>query len=362
MNLNPRLGLSPDDYAAATLAELHSGNGAAAPAAPTEAPRKVFYTLHELLEVEPEPPALMTPNGQCLIPGEGIMLLSGPTGSGKTFIAAGWAIRTALLGLKTSYFIAEGFKGMRHRLWAYINYHGHADNAALFENFAIADSFPEFTRGLNLKIPGAAAAHLRNHGAPPAIDIAFVDTFRSIGHVDNENDNAEISRIIQGFRQLARIVVLIHHTRKDGTVFAGAGSFTTDTDSHAEVYLIPNGKDEGERQKYLPGIVGLRCGQHRDHAPFDETAYKLEPFENTLVAIDAGKGAIAESRAEVKGALEDEFLDRILELIDAGITAQKDLAKKLACQTRKIADMTDASPLIESYKRGRIKHYKRIGQ
>jgi len=262
--------------------------------------------MREVLALEPSPPALVDSAGNVVLPGDGMVLLSGKTRSYKTFLAIEWAFRLAAKGKNVAFLEAEGFKAMGKRIAAFVDAHSWAnidtERIAMVDMKAVLQEVgAEFTDDP----PGYLASLLVDFKA----DVAIVDTFRTIGEVVNENDNAEVGAALKKLRYLAPLVIIVHHTRKDNRIYAGAGAFDTNTDTSYE--LARPDDDAASR------VVELICHGHRDYEPPPSKGYEFTPLGDSgyLEPIDIADHRLAMQNAS--SALVDE---QIVSALDGGMS------------------------------------------
>ena len=288
------------------------------------------YSTDEVIALEPEPPALTDSAGAVVLPGEGMVLLSGKTRSYKTFLAIEWAFRLAAKGKRIAFLEAEGFKAMGKRIVAFMDSHqwarGYAGNIRWLDMKAVLQETPFSSQ------PAAwLAAHFEQAGKPSP-DVAVVDTFRTIGEVVNENDNAEVGAALKKLRYLAALVIIVHHTRKDNRIYAGAGAFDTNTDTTYELARLG---EEG-------GAVELICHGHRDYEPAAGKVFEFTQLGSSgyLARVDAderrlelARSAAAARDADIAAALGDDVLDTA-ELVAALGSSRSTVNRRLAAAVR----------------------------
>ena len=258
-------------------------------------PRKYVYSKPEFHRLQEEPPALKTGDGKTLLIGEGQVLVYAPTRSFKSFIALRWANQLAQDGKTVLFCVGERFKSFAKRSRAHDSYYEDAPPDDL-----------HFADVLALHLDGALIGWLNMDNK---FDVVFVDTFRSVINPEDENSNSEIGGFLRGLREVAKLVVIIHHTNRGGEDFAGAGAFSTNTDSEISV-------------KSVEGVKLLRSvdiGQNDDESEFD-LHYRLVMHEGSLVAVEADARAVAGAKeratadtAEKKKHALDEKYFGILE-------------------------------------------------
>ncbi len=235
-------------------------------------PRKYIYSKTEFHRLEEEPPALKTSDGKTLLIGEGQVLVYAPTRSFKSFIALRWANQLAMSGKQVLFCVGERFKSFAKRSKAHDSYYEDAPPDGL-----------HFADVLALHLDDGLIGWLNTDNK---FDVVFVDTFRSAINPEDENSNSEIGRFLRALREVAKLVVIIHHTNRGGEDFAGAGAFSTNTDSEISVKAV-------EGVKLLRSI---EIGQNDDESEFD-LHYRLVMHDGSLVAKEADANAVAGAKA-----------------------------------------------------------------
>lgn len=175
-----------------------------------------------------------------VLPASGIGILSGPSYSGKTFvaldIARAVALQTAFFGAEVDYkggtiiVAGEGMAGMRRRLAALD--HGDQTLLPIAGRSAVGldedEVFAEFARDLAAKMK----AMKEDFGVP--VRLLVFDTLSSTGLVRDENDNSEMARMMAKIGQLATkldtVAIITHHPAANGKTERGATAIFNNAD------------------------------------------------------------------------------------------------------------------------------------
>lgn len=175
-----------------------------------------------------------------LLPAQGMFVIYGESGSGKTFAALDLAYRVSLglhwCGRRTTqgvvvYVAAESPRSVRRRLKALVDLHGHSDDFLLLP--AVVNMF---NRG---------EGHLRKLGAEldkigKPIRMIVFDTLARVMAPGNENTTQDMSTLVSnGDHLTARyrtLVGWVHHSGKDKSLGArGSSALRAATDTEVEV-------------------------------------------------------------------------------------------------------------------------------
>lgn len=173
------------------------------PQSSREAP--TLMTLAELDDIPP--PRWLIPS---VLP-EGLTVLYGAEGSGKTFQAIDWTMTLAQRGHQVVYCAGEGAAGLRLRTRAWQVKHGDVPSANWRP--AVFSAFPRLNQ------PGEAewfARGIRQAGAEP--DIVVVDTLSQTLRQASDSDDAAVREVYSAFHQWAEEFgasgLIVHHTKK----------------------------------------------------------------------------------------------------------------------------------------------------
>lgn len=156
-----------------------------------------------------------------LIPEEGLGVLYGPPGVGKTFVALDLAFSIALggefAGLKTQrgaviYVVCEGARGFRDRVDAYTVTRGCFNAPVGFQIYPIN----LFTSGSRALIE---CARSWQETVKPRLGLIVIDTLARASAGMDENSGRDMGQVIQAadtiWRELGCFVLLVHHSGKD---------------------------------------------------------------------------------------------------------------------------------------------------
>jgi hypothetical protein len=239
-----------------------------------ERPRLAMLTLAQVLAL-PDPRWLIRP----LLTLGALVVLYGPPGSGKSFVALDWALSIAAqftqwLGFDIVspgpivYVVAEGRGGIRKRLAAWLQEHGGLIDGVfvILEPVQLLDE-----NDINLLL-------IRITSLRPSLVI--FDTFASCFSGD-ENAPRDMSAAIAAARQVIRetgaTVILVHHTGKKGDEERGHSALRAAAD--AMILLKAKRGPDGTTLLSLTNI------KQKEDDPFPEIVLRLKP-----VSIEASNG------------------------------------------------------------------------
>jgi len=316
---------------------------------------KFYFTTDEIMELEPIPPALIDSSGAVVLPGEGMVMLAGQTRSYKTFLAIDWAYQLAAEGKRVLFMEAEGFRAIGRRVNAFLSKHSqHRDSAvnvgwvdvkSVLQDTAFGIPSADSALDIGILPPvaflnGLLAAiepyGVDGAGLPIAPDVVVVDTFRTVGKVLNENDNAMVGAALKALRQLAPLVIILHHTRKDSRGYAGAGSFDTNTDTSYELRRVAEATLDGK-----PARVELICYGHRDHEPAPRRMYDFTLWEQSGYLAPVSDEEVKATIANDKHGATDAAL---LLAIEGGSTSVKAITEAMGADSeRKVRYWLDSA-------------------
>lgn len=210
-------------------------------------PRFRVWTLHQLASVQPPPWRI-----EHVLPAQGIAMLYGQPGSGKTFLAADIAL-TLAAGLpswhgravkpaRVAYCATESPAGFaaRVRAWCAAHYTEPTDT------FVVV---PDAVQLLEL---GDAAGFLKavEEAAGWTPEVIVLDTLSRCSPGARENNPEDASRVVASLDYLRDrtegLVTALHHTRKDDDVERGSSVYRAACDT-----MIRVTNEEGERVAVL---------------------------------------------------------------------------------------------------------------
>jgi RecA/RadA recombinase len=245
---------------------------------------------------------------ESILPCGSIGILYGEPGCGKTFVALSMAMSIATgipwLGRRTRkgavlYIAAEGMFGFKYRLRAYKRLHEveGADVRFLPEGIQLGDDE-------SLK---ALLDQLAEEEFKP--DLVIFDTLARMTVGSEENSAREMGEVVKAADELRRnlhaTVLLIHHTRKDGTSERGSSALR----GAADVMIELKKWADAER------IVVARCAKMKDAEEFADIHIGLEKVD-----LDGGHSSLVAVHAAQNGATspsgEQKHVEKLAEILD----------------------------------------------
>ncbi len=232
-----------------------------------------------------DPPVLLTgsdllalPDPECivdgLLPADGLMVLYGPSGTFKSFLALDIALSIAsglpFLGHRTRrgyvvYVSAEGRGGLPARYRAWMAERGVKDIARV--RF--------ITEAVNLLDDGAVRgleAALRELPEPPALVV--IDTLARCMVGGDENSAQDIGRFVAAVDRLRgdSAALVVHHTGKDAGPERGSSALRGAADLMGKVRRDGRGRN-----------LSLSCEKWKDAPEWPEIPLAMEPVAGSLV-------------------------------------------------------------------------------
>lgn len=193
-------------------------------------PRKRFQGL-SYSELRQRPPPTWLIPGR--LPDKRVTLLYGPPGSYKSFIALNDALTLASLGMPVLYVTGEGVLGTTQRIAAWELARGIPVDDLPFQ---MVEDMPYASDSGDCDL---FVTSVIESGFKPALVI--IDTVRRAMLELNENDARDMGRMVavadRFKRYLDCAVLLIHHTRKDGSQAAGSGALWAGVDAAVEIQV-----------------------------------------------------------------------------------------------------------------------------
>lgn len=205
-----------------------------------------------------------------------VSLLAGPPGSGKSFVALGWAASIATgtpwLGRpvekgRVLYVVGEGAHGLAARLSAWEEHHGVTIPT---ESFLVLPAAVQVSKPDDLNL-------LVRFVERESFDLVVFDTLARMAVGVDENSAQGMGVLVQAFEDVKRAtgsgtVLLVHHTGKDGETVRGSSSLEGAMDT---VYRIDAAHE--------PSV--LRRTKRKDGPVEDETHFLLDNVAESCVVV-----------------------------------------------------------------------------
>lgn len=275
------------------------------PSAPEKPARRIRFLPDSEFENRP-PRQWLIPS---ILPKEGIALLYGPPGCGKSFLTMAWSLCIAsgkqwlghpVLQGPVAYIAGEGSFGIGPRLKAwkkFYNFQGDSGVQWFDESLALQDAgnFKELV-----------TAFEEDFEQPPVLVV--IDTLSRCSGGADENSNTEMGKVIAAADVLQRrfhcTVLIVHHAGKDRDRGPrGASSLTGNTETIIEVAPTSEGccvacykqKDAPKFEPISLKLQQVQCGpEAADNSAVliygDEKAPpKMKPSESVMYAALVGK-------------------------------------------------------------------------
>lgn len=320
-----------------------------------------FLTIEDLGNL-PEPKWLI----DGLFEQDALVMLVGPPGSFKSFLAIDWALSLAAGRMwnerptkptKVLYALGEGKASLLKRIKAWACHNGLCREEkeqviyepALNANFRVTFDVPQLA---SQKDTTRFMDELDRDGFNPSLLI--IDTLARSYVGKNENDPMDVGVWVESvdrLRQKGMTVLVLHHTRKNqefGLQFRGSTAFSGAMDT---IFMLAR-NPEGFR-----GYAKLKCEKQKDHieAPDIWLSHKhISPNKNeegSIVLIET------EKPAEEEEMMRDEEEKAITELItslvaDNNFKSDRARARELANKTG-ILESTASSKIHRARKSGK---------
>ena len=220
-------------------------------AAPTVAPTPFAFIHNSQLDSLPPVAWLLSD----LLPREGVSLLTGPSGSGKSFLALDIAAAIAQSGT-VIYMPNEGYKGYAERKIAWCT-HFKRDIPGLY--------FGSSEQAVSLVNPLQVQAFI-DSVLPLKPDLVIFDTLAGCIVEGDENSATSMQTMINHCRRIAHTtgaaVLLVHHPGKNNDTERGSSA-------------ILSGVDMALKLSTSDGVLSLSCKKAKDAEPFATRRFGL---------------------------------------------------------------------------------------
>jgi DNA-binding MarR family transcriptional regulator len=233
-----------------------------------------FFSLDQVLAL---PPVQWLIRG--VLPKQGLSMVYGPSGVGKSFYALGMAYDLAFEH-NVVYIAAEGETGMGVRAQALIKHKGEKPDKLTFVLGAI-DLFDDEEL--------IVFKRLSSQYNPALI---VVDTLAMCTGVADENSARDMKRIIDGSKRMAKelkcAVLLVHHTNKEGREARGSGALFNACDTvirltRSDDVLVVESQKTKDLKSFEPIMlkeVSIELGKDSEGETI--TSLVLEPAEKVI--------------------------------------------------------------------------------
>lgn len=273
----------------APVVDIATGEPVETPPEPRERSFRVL-TLSELRN-RPRPTWLI----DGLIQGAGVVMLAGDGGLGKSFLVVDWAARIAtgtpwqgraVKPGRVLYVLGEGAEFFPDRIDAWQREHGHKIDEDRFH--VVDDPF-------SLSDP-ANVSDAVDLVAGDGYSLIVLDTLSQLGGIDNENDNAELAKVMRQAKAIrvahpGATVLVVHHTSKAGSV-RGASAIRDNVDTvlvatgTSESFTLSSHPEDGGKMKNAAN-VREHGFQLRAVAPAAVVARSVVEIDPVAIAVNA---------------------------------------------------------------------------
>jgi RecA-family ATPase len=292
-----------------------------------------FLTIDDLGQL---PPPKWLIDG--LFEQDGLVMLVGPPGSFKSFLAIDWALslavgrpwnERAVQPARVLYALGEGKASLLKRLkaWMWRNQLTEDEKEILNANFRVTFDVPQLAVHKNF---GEFEYDLDMDGFNPTVFI--IDTLARSYVGKNENDPMDVGIWVENadkLRQRGMAVIALHHTKKNtefGLQYRGSTAFPGAMDSMFTLERAPEG---------FKGYAKLTCTKQKDHQEPDDVWMRWEQVrppdnqEGSIVLVEASKpNEEAEEEKQVRDAAIDLMINSLLE--DGSYESDRARARELS--------------------------------
>lgn len=312
-----------------------------------------FLTIEELGNL-PEPKWMI----EELFEQDALVLLVGPPGSYKSFLAIDWALSLAV-GLpwndratvpsRVVYALGEGKASLLKRIQAWI-YHKQLDQEQLNRlnaNFRVTFDVPQ------LAVPRDVTKFvedLQMDGFSPTCLV--VDTLARSYVGKNENDPMDAGIWVQSvdsLRQKGMTVLVLHHTKKNqefGLAYRGTTAFLGAMDTAFVLERNPEG---------FRGYAKLSCNKQKDHIEPPDIWLQHEHIrpkpdvEGSIILNEVDRPGIEEELAQEE---QDKALQSMIDSLIGDASFKSDRARaRILAENNDIPESTALSKIQRSRKR-----------
>jgi hypothetical protein len=298
------------------------------------------------------------------LPTTGVVILSGQSGGGKTFVglylARSVATGEAWFGIKpnltggTLILVGEAFGSLKLRMSSLPG--GLPIAATYVGGLAARGAWPQ----LCSDIRDAAAQMELIHGQP--VRLIVLDTLSSSGLIENENDNAEVAKVMKQLAELSSalgaLLVVVHHPPKNGIGERGAGAIRNNAD-----YVLTINRNGNEPLREIE-ITKSRDAECRALGTF--TLVPVTTKSGSTMVVSPGEPRIKRSASTAKAQRFQRIFDEVYgndpQPIEARRTVRIDaLRTAIASRTERPDKSNIARMIREARQFGRFEEIETSG-